>query len=520
MQVRILDGARSVGGTKIHVENGGRGFLIDFGISFGRHGELFDSMVKPRGALGFGDAWDLGMIPRLEGIYRSDAAPRGRSLRGEQLPVEALALSHAHADHAGLIGYLRSDLPIHTSAVTAAILRATQATGPADLPSETTRAVLRQTSTFDPRGLATTRGDVDAVVRPLVLSDRSKSPELEELWNRAPSKTRSRGVQRALVANSSGEIAGVPYEVWPVDHSIYGCLGFVFHCARGPVVYTGDLRFHGKQGTQTRAFVEHLAKIRPALLIIEGTRIGRAAKRNVTESDVAERAAEIVGRAKGLVIADFGARHLERAESFLDVARRCGRSLVLCAKDVHLLESIATADPRLGFLRDTDWLLRDKIRSSAPQAWEREILDRYKSRLVSPKDIGRSQGDFILAMSWWDAPDLLSINPSRPDWIYSSSEAYSEDSRIQLGRLCNWIDHFDGRLHGYDWHGTGDQGQPDFGNGRLNASGHLSEDELRELILEVRPRAVLPCHTAKPEWFAHALADESIELISEEWRGA
>ena len=53
------------------------------------------------------------------------------------------------------------------------------------------------------------------------------------------------------------------------------------------------------------------------------------------------RAAEI---AKGLIIADFTARNFERLETFQEIAKQVGRSLVITPKDAYLLNALKKAD--------------------------------------------------------------------------------------------------------------------------------------------------------------------------------
>jgi ribonuclease J len=82
-------------------------------------------------------------------------------------------------------------------------------------------------------------------------------------------------------------------EVWPVhvDHSIPGAYGFVAVTGEGPVVYSGDLRFHGPASRLSQEFVRVAAMARPKALLLEGTRVNL--NRRDSEEDVFSRSVDL-----------------------------------------------------------------------------------------------------------------------------------------------------------------------------------------------------------------------------------
>ncbi|MDW8293513.1 MAG: MBL fold metallo-hydrolase, partial [Anaerolineae bacterium] len=146
LSIDVFGGWKEIGGNQILLSSTSGSLLLDFGKSFGRWNRYFAEFLGPRSGFGIRDLLFLNLLPPLPGLYRDtehdtvfvsadDKALLSMSgLDGER--VLGLLLSHAHLDHTGAIAYLRSDLPIVTSAATAAVIKAMQDTGQAGLDGE------------------------------------------------------------------------------------------------------------------------------------------------------------------------------------------------------------------------------------------------------------------------------------------------------------------------------------------------------------------------------------------------
>jgi len=132
---------------------------------------------------------------------------------------------------------------------------------------------------------------------------------------------------------------------FPVDHSVFGAGAFAVETCEGWIAYTGDLRLHGGRAHLTRAAIRGLAAMRPLALLTEGTRAGEGA--GTIEEEVHENILSAVKGARGLVIADFGPRNIERLLTMDSIARETARWLVVLPKDSYLLEAMALACPRM-----------------------------------------------------------------------------------------------------------------------------------------------------------------------------
>ncbi len=520
MRLLLLEGGNSIGGTKIYLEEQGVGVLLDFGIDYARWGRFFEEFLRPRVGRGIEDIWKLGLVPRVGGLYRSDLIPGDFQAAYElTLDVQALFLSHAHLDHCGLVGLLRGDLDMYASPLSGAIVKAMQDTGRLEFYGEIAYWSPRAPKPGDPRCLeAVPRSPYNG--RRLLCLSGAVSRELDRFWQTPPNPkalepgSTARKLNPQPIQTAPDNINGLCFRTFPVDHSIPGAVALSFETDEGSVVYTGDLRLHGKLGATTRRFVEDLARQETHLLIVEGTRLGRAPGENITEQQVFDTALDVVNTSVGeLVIADFGPRNVERLETYLAVAKATCRKLLVFTKDGYLLEALAGTDSTYRPLFEDQALgIFDELRLE-PRGWEQSFRSRYSSRLVSPEEVQRNRECYILAFSYNDMNDLLDVNPPKGStFIYSSSEPYGEAQKVDMWRLWNWTQFYGMNVHGFRWMGESEQGQPEF-PGRLHASGHINPEDLLWLIKEVRPRYVLPVHTKHRRWFVESLEKEPIRVI-------
>jgi ribonuclease J len=499
MRLVVLDGGSSIGGTKILAESRGEAVLLDFGLSFSRYQLFFEEFMRPRSVRGLTDLRRFGLIPDLTGAYREDLQIGEPNPSASGTPeIVGLLLTHAHVDHFGVMGVLRPDIPVHCTSTTMAILKASQDAGKPDFWSESAYVVPKVSG--DRPGVIKSAGtSANAIGRPFVSLSAVTSELAEFMSSTASESSRSRKLAPGSFVGSDGRAGRFRYRHWPVDHSVLGGCSFEIDDGDKRVIYSGDLRFHGLKGRDSRDMVEAVALNPPDILIVEGTRLGRKPGPVVTESCVAETAYDIVVASQGrLVIADFGARHVERLSAFLSIAKSCGRRLVLTTKDILLLEALWAAGEKLVDPNDNHLLVYDEPRA-VNQGWEQAVCERHAKKLASAKVIRAHPESCIVAFSFFDLGELIDIGVSDGVYIYSSSEAYTEDQRLDLHRLSNWIREFRFDLHGFRWEG-GPTGRAVF-DAPLNASGHLSEADLTWLLETIRAKAILPVHTEHPKWF-------------------
>ncbi len=494
--ITIYDGADTIGGNKIYLEENEKGVFLDFGMNFKKYGVFYEEFLKDRVIRGIHDLIYLDLIPKLN-IYRNDLIPSDVCLSSfPTLNVEAVLLSHAHMDHFGNIGFLNKAYPIVASGISLALLKGILDTSQMKLGPDVAFFAERIEGANDKTRVVSQKKEHSKFLSRNFFCTDDFFPSLEEFLTLQSRSTKP--IERGSLNNIFSLSTQFDIEAFEVDHSIYGSTAYILRGSKN-IAYTGDFRLHGKRAEKSKEFINRSKEV--DVLIIEGTRISRNEDDkdiNVSENDVYENCLDVVKEADGLAIADFSARNLERLEIFQKIADETSRELVITSKDAYLLYALEQVDhiDRLEHI-----LLYDKIRERNDY-WESHILNTAKKELqyIDPTSINHNLEKYLICFSFFDMNNLLDIKPDKGCYVYSSSEAFEEESEYDFLRLYNWLEYFGLEPHGFNLINDNGRLKPEFIEG-FHASGHASKNEIRETIQMINPDIIIPVHTENPGWF-------------------
>ena len=517
-------GINEIGGNKILLEDGDRRILLDFGFPYKRHKLFYEEYLKPRSGAGLLDPLAMGLLPPLEGIYRDDIEPpdlwqqfRSNPLYRRPDHIDGILLSHAHLDHSGHISFLRNDIPVYATSVTAFIAKAMQDSGKSDFDQQV--SYFNPTTRECPTGwkqIAFITGNVPKQQRQFCIADtdlKNLSPNALQFWSWGFWGKTSKQKELTSCPMTGHSKCSFNLRCFPVDHSIPGACAWGIETSSGWVIYSGDLRLHGKRAGLTRKFIEDAASLHPKALILEGTNVLR--ETNVAEHEVYENGLKAIANSDRLVIADFSPRDVDRLLTFLEIATDTGRKLAILPKDAYLLKTMRLLEPEIPDIVQEDSLViyQDTIASKYPSLWMRNICQEYDSKIVLADGVKLAQDQFILCFSFFDLNELPSICPKPGSlYVYSSSEPHDEEQEIDFRRLHNWLKHFELKGFGLPVESNGEWEIPG-GEKGLHASGHACGLDLLEIAQEIEPEILIPVHSEHPNSYIEHLSNSNINVI-------
>jgi len=442
-------GVNEIGGNKILLQDKDTKIFLDFGKGFTGLGKYFEEYLAPRASNGILDFITMGLVPDIPGIYRDDLMFRaGREIKEPE--VDAVLISHAHADHVDYASFLHRDIPLHMGQTTQNMIKAIQ--------ERSSGAIDREILEFKLTGAK--RGD----------------PK----------------IQRTINTFRTGEkfnIGSLEIEPIHVDHSIPGAYGFIIHTSEGPVVYTGDLRRHGAKPQMTEEFIAKAKEVNPIALIAEGTRI-KDESTNESEQIVYSESDKLTANSNNLIFADFNFKDIDRVQTFYNIAKNNGRKLVIKIKDAYFLKHLSS-DPNLNLPNWDDEhiaIYKAKYRSGTYSDSDYVGEDRVfatSSNALTAAEIAAKPDKYICAIGFFSFNALIDMKPkSGAIYIHSASEAYNEEQVLSTKRLKNWIDRFQMEHH------------------QIHCSGHAKGEDLMEMVKDIDSDVLFPVHTEYPTEYA------------------
>jgi ribonuclease J len=126
----MYSGLHTIGGVNASVTYGKDRVVFEFGSAYDPSTAVFDGKVEPRRANWVRDKLRVGLLPRIDGIYRREDLGDDPLVSAEESGRNtAVFITHLHLDHMAFIGTIAPEIPVymHHNAVT--IERALEATG-------------------------------------------------------------------------------------------------------------------------------------------------------------------------------------------------------------------------------------------------------------------------------------------------------------------------------------------------------------------------------------------------------
>ena len=321
MRLTIHRGTHEIGGNCVELCTDTTRLVIDVGMPLvNADRNPFDAKAMRRKSKE--ELIADGTLPKVPGLFDDRPAPNG------------ILLSHAHADHTGLLEYTSPEIPVYLSQGTSKMMLA---------------------------------GSIFAG-QPGI--DRKRSVVFEP--------------------ETPFEVGDFRITAYPVDHSAFDSMAFIIEADGKRLLYSGDLRLHGRKPGMAKRLIQAATRERIDVMLMEGTHFTAGRERGVTERELEEQIISHITEAPGIVLAAFSPMHVDRLVTFYRAAKRTGRIFVVdpyAAFVMHLVSGQAKL-PRPGEAAD----IRVYYNSYFEESHERRGLKKIHRMF----DAGRITLDDIL----------------------------------------------------------------------------------------------------------------------------
>lgn len=362
------------------------------------------------------------------GSYKPDIS----GLFDKESGVSAVFISHAHPDHYGLLSLINKDIPIYMSKAAAIILKR---------------------------------------IVPLLGEENYKDLNIQKISN-----------------GEEVRIGDFIVRAHEVDHSAAAAMAFEILAENKRVLYSGDIRFHGRRAWRSRNLADSITP--PDYLLLEGSTLGREEQEQQSEYDIEDRLAEFFAEPK-LSLIVFSTQNIDRLVSVYKACVRQNKILVLDPYSCAILENLREISPHLPQFNWNNIRVYFAGNSITRKLAERSDLYRYKTAKVTFDEIAANPEKYVVKANFAITEKLFEkFGLDKMKLIYSLWSGY-------LDKPGFWHDLKDKLVY-------------------THTSGHASIKDLQDFVRTVRPKHLVPIHTTCKNKYADLFAADVIALDDNE----
>ena len=363
MKLTIHRGTNEIGGSCIELQSDNSRILLDFGMPLlNSNGKAFS--LKEFEKLSVNEIFSKCILPDVKEAY------------SENSKIDALVISHSHADHYGLMQYLDKDIPVWIG--------------------EATHEILKLNNIF------------------LNQKNEIEKPNYFERWKQF----------------QIGDFTITPY--WN-DHSAFDAYSFLIEANGKKLFYSGDFRSHGRKKDVYQNFINN-PPIDVDCLIMEGTTIGRNAIKSKTEEEIENEFYECFKNATSINYVFSSTQNIDRLVSVYKACLKAGKTFVVDVYGAYVLEKLSEFAKLPSLLRgypNMGVYFYSKPTSKLNADGHEKLIYRYTSKKIKKEDIVNNPSDYVLLVRSSMLSDLKSMNVKDGNLIYSMWSGYKDQPKTK-----------------------------------------------------------------------------------------
>jgi ribonuclease J len=292
--------------------------------------------------------------------------------------------------------------------------------------------------------------------------------------------------QRTIAPLKPTRIGGFVVTAYPVDHSAFDSVAFLIEADGKRLLYSGDLRLHGRKRGVIKQLLAALASKAVDVLLMEGTHFSSQREAGCTEVELEGKICEHIRRLPGLVLANFSPMHVDRLVSSYKAARRAKRTFVVDPYAAFVLH-LAAGQCRVPKPEAQNGI-KVYYNQSFERTWQKRNLGKVRATFlenrIEMETIVSQPREYVMV----SRPSMLKYDfrgtfPPNSTWIYSYWDGYLDRPGSEYPNLIARLNETGGDFVTY------------------HTSGHIFADDIVCLVNSLKPELIIPIHTTSPGFF-------------------
>jgi ribonuclease J len=364
MNFKIHRGTHEIGGSCVEIWADTTRIVLDFGLPLVNPDKTpFDARALEKATQQ--ELIAQGVLPDIPGLFE----PGGNS---------ALILSHAHADHYGLMNHLHPDCPVYLG--------------------QATQKIIEISAIFQSKTWAVTKPHHFESGKSFLIGDIEITPYL-------------------------------------MDHSAFDAYAFMIKSGGRSLFYSGDFRLHGRKAGVFDWFSRN---VKPCVdyLLLEGTSVGHGDKSHRSEGEVETEFVTCFKETQGINLVYTSGQNIDRLVSIYRACLQTGKTLAIDFYAANLLKDLASFGAKIPYPSPDYPEIRVffpyRLSRMITQKGQTDLLYRFKTFKITKDEISAKAAEIVMLVRPSMQIDLDKIpNLAGGSFIYSMWTGYKADEKTR-----------------------------------------------------------------------------------------